>query len=104
MDQNNPDPPPDAPSKVAASLIEQAEDLCEIHDHITRVIAHLNIPEDGFTDQSTKDYPRKLDFEAMLRTSLYETACGFSQREVHRRLRGWAYLQIRFGLNRAPTQ
>jgi|AntDeeMetagen192_2_1112575.scaffolds.fasta_scaffold01964_4 hypothetical protein len=104
MDQNNPDPPPDEPSEVAAALVEQAEDLCEIHDHITRVIADLDFPEGAFTDQYTKAYPYELDFEAVIRTLLYKETCGFSQRETHQRLNRWAYLQLRFGLDRAPTQ
>ncbi|ELZ98076.1 transposase IS4 family protein [Haloferax mucosum ATCC BAA-1512] len=92
------------PSRRATALIKQAERLCHVHDHITRVIANLEIPEDTFTDQYTKAYPDELDFEAVVRTLLYQNACGFSQREVYSRLRRWAYLQIRFGLNRAPTQ
>lgn len=94
----------DAPEDLAASLVEDAESLCRIHDHITRVIANLDIPEDGFTDQYEKRSSNQFDFEAIVRTLLYREACGYSYREVHRRLTGWAYLQLRFGLSRAPTE
>lgn len=96
--------PSDEPPEVATDLIEQAEPLCRVHDHITRVIANLDIPEDGFTDQYTKRIPGGFDFEAILRTLLYQNACGFGQREVHRRLKSWPFIQFRFGLDRPPTQ
>jgi hypothetical protein len=103
MARNN-DPPPDEPSEVTAALVKQAEDLCEIHDHITRVIGDLDFPEGAFTDQYSKSYPYELDFKAVIRALLYKETCGFSQRETHQRLNRWAYLQLRFGLDRAPTQ
>jgi hypothetical protein len=96
--------PSDEPSEVAAHLIEQAEPLCRVHDHITRVIAHLDIPGDGLTDQYENRYPQEFDFEAIVRTLLYREVCGYSYREVHRRLKAWPYIQSRFGLNRPPTQ
>ncbi len=92
------------PSDVVDTLVKDAEELCRIHDHITRVVAHLDIEPTVFTDQYTKSNPSGLDFEAVIRTLIYQKACGFSQREVHQRLRRWAYLQVRFGLSRAPTQ
>lgn len=33
------------------ALVEQAEELCTIHDHITRVIAALDVSQGSFSDQ-----------------------------------------------------
>jgi hypothetical protein len=98
------DPLADNASCVAKALSEQAEQLCQVKNHITRVIANLDFPEGIFTDQYEKDYPYSLEFEAVVRTFIYQKACRISQREVRSRLRRWPYLQIRFGLDRAPTQ
>jgi len=103
MAQNN-DPPPDEPSEVAASLVEQAEDLCEIDDHITLVIAHLDIPEEELTDQYRGYNPDRFDFEAIIRTLLYREACNFSFRETESRIGLWPHLLTRFGLDRAPSE
>lgn len=92
------------PSDVVDSLVNQADELCRVHDHITRVVADLDLPVTVFEDQYTKSNPSGLDFEAIIRTLLYQKVSRFSQREVHRRLRQWAYLQVRFGLDRVPTQ
>jgi len=40
----------------------------------------------------------------MLRVFLYKDVGQFSQKEVAERLHNWPYLQVRFGLDRAPTQ
>lgn len=37
-------------AQLANDLRTQAEDLCPIHDHVTRVIAALHVPVDRFTD------------------------------------------------------
>jgi len=33
------------------AFVEQAEELCTLHDHITRVIAALDVSEGPFSDQ-----------------------------------------------------
>ncbi|SDJ62457.1 transposase [Natronorubrum texcoconense] len=91
----------DSLSEVADDLVTQAEDLCRIHDHITRVIADLELPEDGFKDPFTTS---RYEFEPMLRVLLYMEASGFSQAETQQRLEHWPFLQVRFGLNGAPRQ
>lgn len=98
------DPLPESASEVVTVLAQQTKDLCKIHDHVTRVIGRLTFPDGAFTDQSTRDTSHKLCFEGMMRLYLYEEVCGFSQSEVHRRLRSWPYLLTRFGVDRAPTQ
>lgn len=104
MPNNESDPPPDDPPEVAAALVEQAEDLCEIHDHITLVIAHLDIPKESMTDQYKGYNPDRFDFEAIIRTLLYREACNFSFREVESRIGLWPHLLTRFGLARAPSE
>ncbi len=73
------------PQVRAAALIDEAEALCRVHDHITRVIGDLEIPDDTFTDQYANTYPGELGFESVIRTLLYQKVCGFSQREVQSR-------------------
>lgn len=98
MDKNTPH------SDAADALIKQSEELCSVHDHITNVIANLDIPTDSFEDRYEKDYSHQFDFDAIIRVLLYRQISGFSLRETAESLRRWAYLQYRFGLDRAPTQ
>lgn len=81
----------DAPDKIRT----QVEDLCEIHDHITRIITNLDINPDWFDGY---DDPKraKFDLEPMVRTFLYMYALNLGQSEVARRLQGAAYIYIRF--------
>lgn len=90
-------------AEVVESMVEQAEDLCQIHDHITRVIANLNIPTEEFSDYND---PERANFslESVSRMFLYREAREFNQMETVRRLRGAAYIYIRFNLARPPTQ
>jgi hypothetical protein len=41
-------------------LAAQAEELCGLHDHITRVIARLEIPGESFSDRYP--HPNKATF------------------------------------------
>lgn len=95
---------PETSTEEVDNLLEQAEGLCQRHDHITRVIADLEFSGGGFEDQYTRDSPVQFGFEAILRTFLYMEVRGFGQSEVHSRLRNWPFIQVRFGLDRAPTQ
>ena len=35
-------------TEIVSSLTEQAEDLCQIHDHVTRVVAGLDVKASWF--------------------------------------------------------
>ena len=94
----------DFPPQAVSSIIQQVTPLCQTHDHITRVVANLALSTNEFQDQYTQQPPNGFDFEPMVRLLLYQHICEFSATETHDRLNSWAYLVIRFGLNRAPTQ
>ncbi|GAA0460741.1 hypothetical protein GCM10008985_16520 [Halococcus dombrowskii] len=86
-----------------AALAEQADDLCHIHDHATRVIKHLDIPTDTFSDYEQSgdaDFPIK----GIVKLFLYKELNAFSQAETARRLRGVASVYTRFNLPRPITQ
>lgn len=91
------------PEEIIEEIAEQADDLCHIHDHITRVITNLEIKDGWFTGY---DEPgrAKFELEPMVKTFLYMYARGFSQSELERRLRGAAYVYIRLGLDRPINQ
>jgi len=95
---------PDVLPTLSESLLKQAQQLCHRKNHITQVISNLDLPDDIFTDQYANAYPFEVDFEAILRVILYQKVCRFSQREVCSRIRRWAYIQLRFGLDRTPRQ
>ncbi len=86
------------------TLVEQAEELCTLHDHITRVIAALNVSQGSFSDRYGQTSTTDFTFESVVRMFLYQHARGFNDSELHRRLEGTAYVFIRFELGRAPTQ
>jgi len=91
------------PEEIVEEIAEQADDLCHIHDHITRVITNVEIKDGWFTGY---DEPgrAKFDLEPMVKTFLYMYARGFSQSELARRLRGAAYVYLRLGLDRPINQ
>ena len=88
---------------MVVDLCEQAEDLCHLHDHVTRVIANLEIPSGFCTDYRN---PADADFDAnsMVKTFLYQEIQGLSQNATADRLRGAAYIWLRFGFSKSPTQ
>ena len=86
------------------ALVEQADQLCTIHDHITRVIAALDVSQGSFSDQYAQTSTTDFAFKSVVRMFLYQHARGFNESELHRRLKGTAYVFIRFELGRAPTQ
>lgn len=94
--------PDQHPDEAVADLCEQAKDLCHMHDHVTRVIANLDIP-DSFTDYDNLA-DADFDIEGMAKTFLYQEVQRLSQNETASRLRGAAYIYLRFGLTRPPTQ
>ena len=92
-----------ASAEAITSIEEQATDLCHIHDHITRIIANIDIKEEWFSDY---DEPGrgKFDLDSIVSTFLYKEARDFTQPELVRRLRGVAYVYVRFNLQCPPTQ
>lgn len=93
-------------SDIAAFVDEfrtQAEDLCPVHDHTTRVIANLDIPVDQFTDYDELG-KATFDLAPVVRLFLYQHVRGFSQNSLEDRLQGVAYVYIRLGLSRPPSQ
>lgn len=97
--------PPSTPptQEILDSIQEQVEDLCHIHDHITRIIANLDIEDDWFTDYN---YPEKAKYEleGMVKTFLYMHARGFDEAETARRMRGAAFVYVRFELPHPPSK
>jgi len=89
--------------KIVEEIAEQAEDLCHIHDHITRIIANLDIEHGWVTGYDEPDRA-KFDLEPMVKTFLYKYAREFSQSELERRLQGAAYVYIRVGLKQPISQ
>ena len=89
--------------EVVDDFRTQAEDLCSIHDHVTRVVANLDIPVDRFVDYDT---PGKATFDLapIVRLFLYQHVRGFSQNGLEDRLQGAAYVYIRLGLSRPLCQ
>lgn len=88
---------------IIEEIQEQVIDLCHIHDHITRVIANLDIDPDWFAGY---DEPDRATFELVpiVRMFLYQHARDFTQSELARRLQGAAYLYVRFGLGQPLSQ
>ena len=89
---------------MLGSLVEQTRELCGLHDHITRVVADLDVPREIFTDRYPRPNKADFAFESVVLMYLYQHARGFDQSELHRRLAGTAYVYIRFDLPRPPTQ
>ena len=81
----------------------QTEDLCHIHDHITRIITNLDIGAEWF---SGYDDPgrAKFELEPMVRLFLYKHARDLNQSELARRLQGAAYVHLRLGFDRPISQ
>lgn len=93
----------EAQEDFANELAEQTEDLCHIHNHPTKIIANLDFPLDKFSDY---DEPNRATFDlrSMIQVFLYKEVRSFDQMETVRRLRGAAYIFIKFNLPRPPTQ
>jgi len=89
--------------EILDSIEEQTEDLCHIHDHITRVITNLSIDDEWFNGYDDPGRA-KFDLEPMVKTFLYKHARGFDQSELERRLKGAAYVWIKLNLNQPLSQ
>ena len=85
-------------AKLERSLYEQAEDLCHIHDHSTRVLRDLDIDTDAFSGYE-ESYRAKYEMEPVVRTFLYQHVRNLNQSELARRLKGVAYVYFRMGLD-----
>jgi hypothetical protein len=88
---------------IMQELIEETEELCHLHNHVTRVIADLDIDAEWFADYDDPDRT-KFDLSAVVHMFLYQYAREFSQSELAHRLRGAAYIYVRFGLSQPLSQ
>lgn len=70
-------------ARIIADLDRQTDDLCHIHDHVTRVIANLDIDADWFTGY---DNPNRanVEFDGVIRTFLYMHARANSRKVLSR--------------------
>lgn len=94
----------DTTPPIAEPLLEQTEELCDLHDHITRVVTGLDVPRTLFSDRYPDSGRADFGFESVILLFLYQHARGFDQSELHRRLAGTAYVYLRLDLPRPPTQ
>lgn len=85
-------------------MVQQASDLCEHENHLTRVIAGLNFPLIDIDDLYKRTPSHGYDLTPMLRLFLYKYAGDYSDSELADRVNSWQYLRIRFDLNGTPTQ
>jgi hypothetical protein len=94
----------DTTPPIAEPLLEQTKELCDLHDHITRVVTGLDVPRTLFSDKYPDSGRADFGFESVILLFLYQHARGFDQSELHRRLAGTAYVYLRLDLPRPPTQ
>lgn len=94
---------PDTTEEPIDTVAEQTEDLCHIHDHITRVIAALDVPTSSFNGYE-EEYRSKYDLEGIIKMFLYQHARDVNQSELARRLQGVAFIYQRFKLSSPPVQ
>lgn len=66
-------------SAAIDSLTTQAEKLCGLHDHITRVITRLEIPGESFSDRYPHPNKATFGFEPIAQMFLYQYARGFTE-------------------------
>lgn len=96
-----PSPTPD--QDVLDSIAENVEDLCQIQDHITRVVTNIDICDDWF-DGYDEPGRAKFDLKPMVRLFLYKYARDFGQAELARRLQGATFVYIRLGFDKPVSQ
>lgn len=94
----------DTSDAIEARLVAQATSLFEVHDSVSRVISNLDLPVGDFQDEYEITMSDSFDFEAMVRLYLYKEVAGLDQKDVTDRVQKWPFLQVLFGLDRAPTQ
>ncbi|ELZ88514.1 hypothetical protein C453_01580 [Haloferax elongans ATCC BAA-1513] len=97
-----PSVPDDAPA-LAGAIVVHAQKLCEIHDHLWRVLSELSIPTEPLTDHRQT---ASVDFgtESMARVYIYQTIYDLAQREVADRLKNRPSLLKGLGLDQPPSQ
>jgi len=91
------------PESDTDPLTHQATDLCNIHDHSTRVIANLDIDTDWFTGYQSPRQAR-FDLESMVKLFLYMYMGDLGQSELERRFQGATYLYLKFNFKHPPRQ
>lgn len=85
-------------------MVQQASGLCEHEDHLTRIIAGLDLPLVEIDDQYERTPSHGYDLAPMVRLFLYKYAGNYSDSELADRVDSWQYLEIRFDLDDTPTQ
>ena len=97
-------PPAPTPTQdILDAIAEQTEDLCHVHDHITRIITNLDIYDEWFSGYEDPGRA-KFDLVPMVRLFLYKYTRELNQSELARRLRGAAYVYLRLGFDRPISQ
>jgi len=89
--------------EILRSIEAQTEDLCHIHDHITRIITNIDIGVEWFSGYEDPGRA-KFDLEPMVRLFLYKHARELNQSELTRRLQGAAYVHLRLGFDHPISQ
>jgi hypothetical protein len=67
----------DAISAFVESVVEDAEDLCSKHDHITRVLADIGFPVEELTDRHN-DNDTPFTFPSVIHLFLYQKIHQYS--------------------------
>jgi hypothetical protein len=93
----------DSRDEFLNAIEEETEDLCHIHDHITRIITNLETHEKWFSGYEDPGRA-KFDLEPMVRLFLYKHARELNQSELAHRLRGAAYVYLRLGFDQPISQ
>jgi len=95
-------------SELVEDLVTQADSLFNTHrgSSISKVVGNLILPYNSITEvfDVSRKHSKIFDLDNMTQVFLYKYICEFSQQKVTDRLNDWAYLQVRFDLERAPTQ
>ena len=85
------------------SIVAQVDALLGTHDSVSKVIGDLRLPLDELQDDNVV-MPGSFELESIARVYLFRQVADLSQNKVSDRIDKWEYLQIRFGLDRTPTQ
>lgn len=89
-------------------LVSEAEMLFDAVEgsSISKVIGNLDLPIDKLADSFnlSRNHSKTFELHDMTLLSLYMYACEYSQSKTVDRIQMHPYLEVRFGLERVPTQ
>lgn len=96
----------DKPERIVNELTTQADSLFNIYDNISKVIDEMDFPFKFISKYYDNNFKNTKNFqlEEMTRLYVYMQAGNYSQKSVAKKIQNWPYLQVRFGLDRGPTQ